>query len=192
MITFPLPLLGFCAFSGTGKTTLLSRLIPILRSGGIRIGVVKHAHHSFDIDHPGKDSFRLRQAGAAQMLIASRGRLAWIEELPPRGEEDPTLGEILTRLDPAHLDLVLVEGFKRESFPKIELHRPSLGRPLIFPRDPDVIAIACDGPLNGPTATIPQLDLNHPPEIADFVQRWYLNRLRCGANPASQLRVMGQ
>ncbi len=170
MIPCPLPLLGFAAFSGTGKTTLLSALLPQLRRQGIRIGVIKHAHHDFEIDHPGKDSHRLRQAGASQMLIASRDRLAWIEETPGQSDE-PTLSGILSLLDTRRLDLVLVEGFKRESFPKIELHRCCQGRPLLYPDDPDIIAVASDAPLPG-APHIPLLDLNRPAEIGAFVRRF--------------------
>jgi len=171
MIHCPLPLLGFAAFSGTGKTTLLSALLPLLRRQGIRIGVIKHAHHDFEIDHPGKDSHRLRQAGASQMLIASRDRLAWIEETPGQTRE-PTLAQTLSLLDTTKLDLVLVEGFKREAFPKIELHRPSQGRPLLHPGDPDIIAVASDAPLLAGSGDLPLLDLNQPPEIARFVQQF--------------------
>jgi molybdopterin-guanine dinucleotide biosynthesis protein B len=171
MIRFPLPLLGFAAFSGTGKTTLLSALIPLLQQEGTRIGVIKHAHHDFEIDHPGKDSHRLRQAGACQMLIASRDRVAWIKETPGR-QKEPTLSQVLSMLDPSHLDLVLVEGFKRESFPKIELHRPIQGRPLLYPNDPDIIAVATDTPLFSSATDLPRLDLNQPQEIATFVQRF--------------------
>ena len=168
MIHCPLPLLGFAAFSGTGKTTLLSTLLPCLRQEGIRIGVIKHAHHDFEIDHPGKDSHRLRQAGACQMLIASRDRLAWIDETPGQTRE-PTLAQIISLLDTTRLDLVLVEGFKREPFPKIELHRPTQGRPLLHPDDPDIIAVASDAPLPAGSGTLPLLDLNQPQELADFV-----------------------
>ncbi len=173
MIQYPLPLLGFCGFSGTGKTTLLSHLLPLLRAQGLRVGMVKHAHEGFDIDHPGKDSQRLREAGAMQMLIASRRRIAWIEELPLQ-ESEPRLTEVLGALDPSRLDLVLVEGFKSESFPKIELHRQVLGQPLIYPSDPYIIAIATDTPLLQHD-TPPQLDLNRPEMIARFIKRQILS-----------------
>ena len=164
------PLLGFCAFSGTGKTTLLTRLIPLLRDEGLRLGVIKHAHHDFDIDHPGKDSRRLRESGAEQMLIASRHRMAFIREC--RGpEREPRLAELLHCVDTDALDLVLVEGFKREPIPKIELYRPSLGKPLIHAADRHVIAVASDAPIN-PVRDLPLLDLNRPEEIRDFVTEW--------------------
>ncbi len=168
MIRYPCPLLGFSAFSGTGKTTLLKRLLPLFRSKGLRIGVVKHAHHRFEIDHPNKDSYELRKAGAAQMLIASRRRMAWITEFAEEHGE-PGLEETLKALNPTSLDLVLVEGFKRDPFPKIELHRPSLGRPLLYPDDPDIIAVATDTALPTSTGHLPLLDLNNIEEIAEFV-----------------------
>jgi len=159
-----LPIVGFAAFSGTGKTTLLKELLPLLSSRGLRVGVVKHAHHSFELDHPGKDSYELRKSGAAQMLIASRHRWALVVE---RARE-PRLDEVLLELDQAALDLILVEGFKDEHFAKIELHRPSLRRPLLFPDDDAIIAVASDAPLND-TRRLPQLDLNRPEEIAAFI-----------------------
>jgi molybdopterin-guanine dinucleotide biosynthesis protein MobB len=170
MIRYPRPLLGFSAFSGTGKTTLLKRLLPLLRANGVRIGVVKHAHHRFDIDHPNKDSYELRKAGAEQMLIASRRRMAWITEFS-EDHGEPALEETLEALDPTSLDLVLVEGFKRDPFPKIELHRPSLGRPLLYPNDPDIIAVATDDTLPARPDNLRLLDLNNIEEIAGFVLR---------------------
>jgi molybdopterin-guanine dinucleotide biosynthesis protein B len=168
MIDYPLPVVGFCAFSGTGKTTLLKRLLPLLKLKGLRIGIVKHAHHQFDIDQPGKDSYELRQAGATQMLVASHKRLAWVKELPEENPE-PGLQETLQVLDTVDLDLVLVEGFKQTSFPKIELHRPSLGKPLLYSTMPGIIAIATDTPLADPDIHLLQLNLNQPAEIADFI-----------------------
>lgn len=161
-----LPIVGFAAFSGTGKTTLLKELLPQLGARGLRVGVVKHAHHSFDPDHPGKDSYELRKSGAAQMLIASRARWALMVEQPRQRE--PLLDEVLLELDQAALDLILVEGFKDERFPKIELHRPSLRRPLLFPRDDAIIAVATDAPLEEP-CPLPLLDLNRPDAIAAFI-----------------------
>jgi len=168
MIDCPLPIVGFCAFSGTGKTTLLRRLLPLLKLKGLRIGVVKHAHHQFDIDQPSKDSYELRQAGAAQMLVASRKRMAWVKELAEENPE-PGLQEALQVLDTDTLDLVLVEGFKQATFPKIELHRPSLGKPLMYSTMPGIIAIATDTPLADPDIRLVQLNLNQPEEIADFI-----------------------
>lgn len=161
-------LLGFAAFSGTGKTELLTRLVPILVEQGLRIGMVKHAHHAFDVDQPGKDSYRLRKAGAREMLISSGRRWALMHELG-EDEEEMTLAQLLPRLDAASLDLILVEGFKREAFPKIELCRPDLGHPYLYPDDSNIIALATDAP-PPPGLTLPHLDLNDPSAIADFVQ----------------------
>ena len=161
-----LPIVGFAAFSGTGKTTLLKELLPLLRARGLRVGVVKHAHHTFELDHPGKDSYELRKSGAAQMLIASRSRWALVVERTR--DREPRLDEVLLELDQAALDLILVEGFKDEQFAKIELHRPSLRQPLLFPDDDAIIAIASDTPLDD-TGRLPQLDLNRPEETAAFI-----------------------
>lgn len=165
---YTIPVLGFAAFSGTGKTTLLEKLIPQLDEAGLRIGMIKHAHHNFDVDQPGKDSYRLRKAGARQMLIASSRRQALMTE--NESEQEPRLDELLTRLDVDAIDLVLVEGFKHVSFPKIELHREELGKPLLHPDDPDIIALASDQPdSNGP---LPALDINDLDGIAAFIQAW--------------------
>jgi len=162
------PIIGFCAWSGTGKTTLLTKLLPILVAQGLRVAVVKHAHHNFDIDHPGKDSFELREAGASQMLITSRKRMAIITEF----EEDraePSLRDALDQLNMQQLDLILVEGFKHESYPKIELHRPELKKPLMFPDDPNIIAIASDAAIIENRNILPKLNLNNPQQIAQFI-----------------------
>lgn len=168
MIDYPLPLVGFCAFSGTGKTMLLTHLLPLLKSRGLRVGVVKHAHHRFDIDYPGKDSYELRLAGASQMLVASRKRMAWVKETQENRPE-PVLEEALLALETEHLDLVLVEGFKQAAIPKIELHRASLGKPLMYPSMSDIIAIATDAPLADKNINLPLLNLNQPAEIAEFI-----------------------
>jgi molybdopterin-guanine dinucleotide biosynthesis protein MobB len=167
----PKPVLGFAAFSGTGKTTLLEQLIPLLVQQGIRIGMVKHAHHEFDIDKPGKDSYRLRRAGARQMLVASSQRQALMtENSSPR---EPHLDELLNRLDLDTLDLVLVEGFKHVPFPKIELHRKSLGKALLYPEDPDIIAVASDHLTD--CGKLPALDINDTAAIAAFIVAWLDN-----------------
>lgn len=173
MIACPLPVIGFCAFSGSGKTTLLTQLIPVLKSGGLRIGVLKHAHHNFEIDHPGKDSYRLRQSGTQEMLIVSDNCIAKISEVRPRKTEI-NLQEMLDQMDHNALDLILVEGFKHYHFPKIELHRPATKSPLIFPNDKSVIAVATDNDLLTRPAHIPVLDINNVQEIADFIKR-YIN-----------------
>ena len=167
MVQARCPVLGFAAYSGTGKTTLLVQLLPRLRAAGLRIGMIKHAHHKFDVDVPGKDSYELRKAGASQMLVASSRRWALMTDLD--AEREPVLQEMLDRLDQAALDLVLVEGFKHEAFPKIELHRPATGSPLIHPEDPAVIAVASDATLALPPG-LPLLDLNDTDGIAQFVQ----------------------
>ena len=172
----PCPLLGFVAFSGTGKTTLLKQLIPRLKNQDLRIGLIKHAHHHFDIDIPGKDSYELRKAGADQVLVASQRRWAMVTETAEQ-EGDPALSEMLAHLDQSNLDLILVEGFKHVAFPKLELHRPSLGHPLLFPDDADILAIASDAPLTQDT-TLPVLDLNQPEAIADFIQQHILSTAR--------------
>jgi molybdopterin-guanine dinucleotide biosynthesis protein B len=160
------PILGFAAASGTGKTTLLTQLIPILKQRGLRIGLIKHSHHNFEVDKPGKDSFRLREAGASPVMLVSRHRRAIITEIDPPHE--PGLDDQLKVFDQSGLDLILVEGFKAEKFPKIELHRPSLKKPLLYPNDPDIIAIASDSPLETPD-TLVKLDINQPAMIAEFI-----------------------
>ena len=171
MLKSQVPVLGFAAYSGTGKTTLLKQLLPLLRRHGLRVGMIKHAHHDFEIDTPGKDSFELRKAGASEMLIASGKR--WALMVDTDGEGDPVLQDMLDRLDQTNLDLVLVEGFKHEVFPKIELHRPDLGKPLIFPEDDAVIAVATDGDLVQSTE-LPVLDINDIDAIAAFVVTRFL------------------
>lgn len=174
MPSFPHPLLGFAAYSGTGKTTLLKQLIPLLRDAGMRLGVIKHAHHQVEVDQPGKDSYELRKAGAGRVLLASSGH--WALMVDETQAHEPTLGELLQRLDCSELDLVLVEGFRHLEFPKIELHRSSLHKPLLFPTDRSIIAIASDEKI-GRETELPRLDLNDPPAIADFIYA-YCERFR--------------
>lgn len=172
MINAHLPVLGFAAASGTGKTTLLTRLIPILRQHGYRVGLIKHSHHSFEIDKPGKDSFRLRAAGASPVMLISSKRRAIITELAV--ETEPHLADQLCHIDQSELDIILVEGFKSEPFPKIELHRASLRQPLLYPDDTSIIAIASDAPLIIPGHLL-QLDINRPETVADFIMQNVLN-----------------
>jgi molybdopterin-guanine dinucleotide biosynthesis protein MobB len=169
-----LPLLGFAAASGTGKTTLLKQLIPLLRDAGLRLGVIKHAHHQVEVDQPGKDSYELRKAGAGRVLLASAHH--WALMVDEREKRELSLTELLSRLDCSELDLVLVEGFRHLDFPKIELHRNSLGRPLLYPADNSIIAIASDSGI-GKESGLPRLDLNDPPAIAEFI-RGYCLRFR--------------
>lgn len=162
------PMVGFCAWSGTGKTTLLTRLLPLMVTQGLKVAVVKHAHHTFDIDHPGKDSYELREAGASQMLIASHKRMALITEFD-EGRGEPSLADALCGLNLQDLDLILVEGFKHENFTKIELHRPQLNKPLFFPDDSNIIAIASDAPISENSNLLPMLNLNNPEQIVQFI-----------------------
>ncbi len=162
------PVLGFSAFSGTGKTTLLKQLIPLFADRGIRVAVIKHAHHDFDIDKPGKDSYELRKAGARQMLVASGKRWALMTETDLDG--DPELDTLVGRLDLDNIDLVLVEGFKHVSFAKIELRREALGKGLLYPDDPDIIAVASDHP--DTACSLPSLDINDIDAIATFILTW--------------------
>jgi len=165
-----IPVLGFAAFSGTGKTHLLKELINAFHARGIRVGIIKQSHHDFEIDVPGKDSYELRKAGAKQTLISSPFRWALIEENP---EPETTLASLIKRLDHTVLDIILVEGFKHEPFAKIELHRNSLGKPLLYPEDNNIIAIATDS-VNNDHHPIPGLDLNNPQQIMDFIYQEFL------------------
>lgn len=160
-----LPVLGFAAFSGTGKTTLLTQLIPLLRQRGWHVGLIKHSHHTFEIDVQGKDSYLLRQAGARQTMIASTRRTVVMEQ----HRQPWHLESLLHWVASDNLDIILVEGFKHYPIPKIELHRPGLGYPLLYQHDPTVIAVATDAPLALAT-TLPVLDINDPEPIADFIE----------------------
>ncbi|MGF1529655.1 MAG: molybdopterin-guanine dinucleotide biosynthesis protein B, partial [Candidatus Competibacterales bacterium] len=146
------PLLGIAAFSGTGKTTLLRRIIPALKTPMGPVGLIKHTHHRFEVDWPGKDSHRLARAGAAQTLVASPLRRAVISHYPTA--QPAALEDHLATLDDGSLGLILVEGYKRKPLPKLELHRPSLGHPLLAHDDPSVVAIACDAPLEAPPVEV--------------------------------------
>ena len=168
------PVLGFSAWSGTGKTTLLRNLIPVLKARGLRVSVIKHAHHHFDLDFPGKDSYELRKAGAAQTVICTNTRMAQITEFDEPADEPP-LQQIVAMLDSARVDMVLVEGYKDIEFPKIELHRAALGKPFLYTGDSSVIALACDEAPPG-EAGIPLLDINDVDAIAEFIQNDFLRR----------------
>jgi len=156
--------IGLAGWSGAGKTTLVKRLIPCLIGRGISVSTIKHAHHAFDLDTPGKDSFEHRAAGARQVLVGSAIRWALMTEL--RAAPEPTLPDLLARLDP--VDLILVEGFKREPIPKIEIHRAGNGKPWRFPEDPLVRGIAADVP---PPADLPHVGLDDIEGVADLVLR---------------------
>ncbi len=164
LLTKPLPVIGICAAgSNAGKTTLITQLIPELASHGLRVSVIKHAHHQFDIDHKGKDSYQIREAGAVQTLIASSKRWALMTELA----QEPELEDLLARLDSRYADLVLVEGFKQANIPKIEVHRPSLNMPLLANQDANIVAVASDSLLE--LKHIPVLDLNNITAVAAFL-----------------------
>lgn len=163
----PVPVLGLVAPSGSGKTTLLHALVPILKAEGLRIGYLKHAHHSFDLDRPGKDSYRIREAGADQTLLASRERWALQVESRPRGAE-PDLRAMLARFPAGTLDLVLAEGFKHAAYPKIEVYRPAAGEPPLYLQDPDIVAVVTDAPLPA-GGHPPVLPLGEPQAVAAFI-----------------------
>ena len=154
--------IGFAGFSGSGKTTLLEKVIPLLSARGLRIAVIKHAHHKFDIDKPGKDSFRHREAGAGEVLVVSGFRWALMHELVD--EAEPTLQELCSRLSPC--DLVIVEGYKFSEIPKFEVHRSVTGHPHLYPEDKNIIALVTDVRSDIP---LPQLDVNEPQQVADFI-----------------------
>ena len=155
-------LYGVVGWKNAGKTGLMERLVSEISGRGFSVSTVKHAHHSFDVDHPGKDSHRHRVAGATEVLLASRNRFALMHEL--REEEEPMLEHLLTKLAP--VDLVLIEGYKRDTHPKVEAHRAETGNPLIAPGDPTVRAVASDTPLD---LDRPVFDLNDTVAIADFI-----------------------
>ena len=156
-------IIGLAGWSGSGKTTLLTKVIPRIVERGKRVSTLKHAHHGFDLDQPGKDSHAHRAAGASEVLIASAKRWAVMHEL--RGAPEPALRELVHRLSPT--DLVIVEGYKRERIPKLEIYRAEIGKPLLHLDDDWIVAIASDGPL--PQASVPVVDLNDAAKIADIL-----------------------
>jgi molybdopterin-guanine dinucleotide biosynthesis protein B len=156
-------IIGLAGWSGSGKTTILTRAIPRLVARGLTVSTLKHAHHAFDVDQPGKDSHSHRMAGATEVLVGSAARWALMHEL--RGDAEPTLGALLRKLSP--VDLVLVEGYKRASHPKLEVYRAAVGKPLLHPDDPAIVAIASDVPL--PAAGIPVVDLDDVERVADLL-----------------------
>lgn len=162
MKAFAMKVFGIAGFSGSGKTTLIEQLIPRLTAQGLKVSVIKHAHHGFDIDKPGKDSYRHREAGASEVMLTGAQRWALLHEL--RDEPEPMLSEYLAHFSPC--DLVLVEGFKNEPVPKLEVYRPANGKPPLWPENPSVVAVASDEPVKTP---LPVLDLNDIDAIATFV-----------------------
>ena len=155
-------ILGFAGYSGSGKTTLVEKLIPLVTQRGLKVSLIKHAHHTFDVDTPGKDSYRHRQAGCTEILVTSSRRWVLMHEL--RGRPEPGLAEHINHISPC--DLLLVEGFKHEHIPKIEVYRAEVGEPLLHPNDGNIVAIASDQRLE---TRLPQFDLNDPAAIADFM-----------------------
>jgi len=155
--------LGIAGWSGSGKTTLIVKLIPLLVARGLRVATLKHAHHNFDVDQPGKDSYEHRHAGAMEVIICSSRRWAQMHELGAGPE--PTLGQLLQRVSPC--DLILVEGFKTERHFKLEVFREATGHSPLYPEDPHIVAIASDRSL--PDAGVPVVDLNDVPAVADLV-----------------------
>ncbi|MEZ5660509.1 MAG: molybdopterin-guanine dinucleotide biosynthesis protein B [Burkholderiaceae bacterium] len=156
--------IGFAGFSGAGKTTLITAVIPLLVEAGVRPSLIKHAHHAFDVDRPGKDSHRYREAGAGEVMVGSARRWALMHEL--REAAEPTLPELIGRLSPC--DLVLVEGFKNAPIDKIEVWREGCAQPMLWPRDGNIVAVASDVALQ---TTLPRLDINDPGQVAGFILR---------------------
>jgi molybdopterin-guanine dinucleotide biosynthesis adapter protein len=154
---------GLAGWSGSGKTTLMTALIPEFVARGITVSTIKHAHHAFDVDQPGKDSWRHRQAGASEVMVVSERRWALMHEL--RGDPEPGLDELAARITP--VDLLLVEGFKHHPHPKLEIYRAALGKPPLHPDDPYVVAVACDEELPG--LVLPCLPLADAAAIAEFI-----------------------
>lgn len=154
--------IGIAGWSGAGKTTLLTRVIPCLTARGLRVSTIKHAHHAFDIDQPGKDSHTHRMAGATEVLVSSANRWALMHEL--RDEDEMTLDALLARL--SRVDLVLVEGFKRETHPKLEVFRAAVGKRPLHPDDPNIVAVASDGPV---ATRVPVVSLDDVEAVADIL-----------------------
>ena len=172
--------IGLAGWSGSGKTTLITKVIPVLVGRGLKVATIKHAHHEFDIDRPGKDSWQHREAGASEVVVASSRRWALVHEL--RNEAEPSLAELLAKLSPA--DLVIIEGFKRHAHPKLEIYRAAVGKPLIYPQDDCIVAIASDQPL--PQAQLPVLVLDDVAGIANVLLAEALPRDKIGAVPGGE------
>lgn len=155
---------GFAGFSGSGKTTLIEQIIPMFVGRGLRVSLVKHAHHTFDVDQPGKDSYRHRHAGATEVLVTSSRRWVLMHEL--RGENEPSMEDVVARISPC--DLLLVEGYKRAAIPKIEVYRSCVGEGFLHPHDPHIVAVVTDGQLD---SKLPVLDINRPADVGEFILR---------------------
>ena len=180
--------IGLAGWSGAGKTTLLVKLIPVLKARGVSVSTIKHAHHDFDVDKPGKDSHRHREAGADEVLVASARRWALMHEVRGAGDEPPALLDLLERLSP--VDLVIVEGFRRGALAKLEVHQVANAKPFLYPNDLDVVALASDAP--PPFGALPRVHLDDMDGIAELVLahalpldevRRRLGRVAAGASP---------
>jgi molybdopterin-guanine dinucleotide biosynthesis adapter protein len=156
-------IIGLAGWSGSGKTTLMARLLPELIRRGLRVSTMKHAHHEFDVDQPGKDSYRHRAAGATEVLVSSAKRWALMHE--HRSDEEPTAAQLMAHMTP--VDLLIVEGFKREGHDKIEIHRRETGKPLLYPEDRHIVAVLSDEPLA--SCPLPVIDIDDVVAIADFI-----------------------
>ena len=178
--------IGLAGWSGSGKTTLVTRVIPVLVKRGLKIATVKHAHHEFDTDQPGKDSWLHRRAGAAEVAVVSNRRWAIVHEL--QGEPEPSLDEVLIKLSP--VDLVIVEGFKRHPHPKLEVYRAAVGKPLLQPDDDCIVAVATDAPL--PQAQVPVVMLDDVETIANVLQAEALPREQIGKLEAERSTAAAQ
>lgn len=154
---------GLVGWSGSGKTTLMVKLVPEMTARGFRVSTMKHTHHNFEIDHPGKDSYEHRMAGATEVMITSGRRWALVHEL--RDEPEGTVEDMIAKMSP--VDLLLIEGFKYHPHPKIEVYRPSVGKPMLAPEDESIVAVASDEAVNG--LRVPLLDLDDLTAIADFI-----------------------
>ena len=159
-------IIGFAAFSGTGKTTLIKKIVSILSEKKYTVSVIKHAHHNFDLDQPGKDSYEIRKSGAENILISSEKRWALIHE--NKNNQELTLENLLDILENIESDIILVEGFKKENFPKIELYRKEIGKDLLFYNDKNIVAFATDADINI-EGNIEKLDINNPQQIVDYI-----------------------
>lgn len=167
-------MIGIAGWSGSGKTTLMVKLLPELTGRGLAVSTLKHAHHNFDTDKPGKDSYELRAAGAHEVMVSSANRWALVHE--HRGDAEPEMDQLIDRMTP--VDLLIVEGFKSRPHDKLEVHRPSVGEPLLCLRDPHVVAVASDEPMPDVPVPVPLLDLNDIAAVADFIVA------HCGLAPA--------